>query len=123
MLARRPALAVFSAVYRFVAAAEFRATRMWQTVRQELRLVMALAPVLFSCFTAGFATRVVASDASTTGFGISAARVPLAMVERVASQRVTFDGKRLLPAVFDRAFYMADHYRGAGLAPRAHQRA
>lgn len=71
-LACRPALAVFSAVYRFVECAGHRVFTVWQSVARELQVMCALAPLLFSSTAAQWFERVVASDASSVGLGVVA---------------------------------------------------
>jgi hypothetical protein len=71
-LACRPALSVFSAVYRFVECAGRRVFTVWRSVARELHVVCALAPLLFSNTAAGWFERVVASDASSVGLGVVA---------------------------------------------------
>lgn len=71
-LACRPALSVFSAVYRFVECAGRRVFTVWRSVTRELQVVCALAPLLFSNTAASWFERVVASDASSAGLGVVA---------------------------------------------------
>ena len=72
-LAARPALAVLNAVYRFAECAQGRRFKIWASVAQELRTLIGLAPLLFTCTSAQWFDRVVATDASSTGFGVVAA--------------------------------------------------
>jgi len=74
LLVRRQSLAVFGSVYRFVQVA-VAPTKLWASVRRELDCVMGLVPVLGSSWNLPFDERVLASDASTTGFGVVTARV------------------------------------------------
>lgn len=73
MLVRRPTLAVFSAVYRFIRTASYRVFNLWPSVAAELRAVVGLAPLMFVDLRTGFFDRVVASDASMSGLGVVAA--------------------------------------------------
>ena len=50
-LACRPAFAVLSAVYRFVAVAGHREFEIWPSVRNELLCIIDLAPLLFTSLT------------------------------------------------------------------------
>ncbi len=68
-LACRPALAVFSAVYRFIECAGSKRFVLWRSATRELRVLMGLAPLLFSCTSAPWFDRVVATDASSAGGG------------------------------------------------------
>ena len=77
-LARRPALSVFSAVYRFIECARYRVFEMWPSVRRELVVVVGLAPLLFSSLSASWFPDVVATDASHDGLGVVAASAPAA---------------------------------------------
>jgi hypothetical protein len=86
ILCCRPAFAVFSAVYRFIETAHRRTFFLWESVRRELVVIMGLAPVLFSSLDMPWFDRVVASDASTVGLGVVAARVPSDRVLSIASR-------------------------------------
>jgi integrase len=68
---------LFSTLYRFVETAGSRVfdIRFWRMVECELRLAMALAPLLFVSLSAPWFSRVVATDASTEGQGVVASRV------------------------------------------------
>ena len=99
MLVRRPVLAVFGAVYRFCDSAQGRCVPVWGSVRKELNMIMDLVPLLFCPLSAGFSSRVLASDASTTGFGVCAARVAVAEVRAVMAQKHSLlDDGRMAPA-------------------------
>ena len=90
ILVRRPAFSVFSAVYKFCKFAGARVRPIWRSVRKELTTIMALVPLLFASLSAGFSERVLASDASTTGFGVCASKVDVATVAAVAAQRHSY---------------------------------
>jgi hypothetical protein len=64
MLVRRPAMATFSAVYRFIQCAHDTRYELWPSVRRELWTVIRLAPLLFASLDTEWAPVVVASDAS-----------------------------------------------------------
>lgn len=98
VLVRRPAFAVFSSVYKFCDFAGSRVVAIWSSVRKELNTIMALVPLLFASFSAGFADRVTASDASTTGFGVCAAKVDADVVAAVAAQAHSFVDGCMMPA-------------------------
>lgn len=89
MLVCRPALSIFSAVYRFVVVAGTHLFRLWPSVRRELGAAAALAPLLFRSMRASFAPVVVASDASCTGEGVVRARVTPEVAARVAAAPCT----------------------------------
>lgn len=74
ILARRPAFAVFNAVYRFSVVARDRRFSLWPTVRTELSTICGLAPLLFTKLDVDFFRKVVATDASTSGMGVVASR-------------------------------------------------
>jgi hypothetical protein len=84
MLVRRPALSIWSAVYRFISVAGDRVFSLWPSVQRELRIAAGLAPLLIARLDSPFAPRVVASDSSLSGFGVSAARVPPSVAEELA---------------------------------------
>ena len=85
MLVRRPALAVFTAVYRFVDAARWRVFRIWPSVKRELRVAMGLVPLLFADIAAPWAPLIVATDASEFGEGVVARRADPAEAEAEAA--------------------------------------
>ena len=99
VLVRRPALAVFSSVYKFCKFAGARVVPVWRSVRKELVTIMDLVPLLFTCLSAGFSDRVLASDASTTGFGVCAAKVAVDTVADVAAQSHTYVDDCMVPAL------------------------
>jgi hypothetical protein len=87
MLCRRPALAIFSSVYRFVEIAgrrEFQLSR-WLTVILELSTAVDIAPLLYADWYADWQPLVVATDASIIGQGVVAAAVEPERVERAAA--------------------------------------
>jgi hypothetical protein len=83
-LVRRPAFAVFSAVYRFAAVAGRRKFSLWQSVENELLIACGLVPLLCTSLVAPVLGRLVAFDASSSGQGVVAAKLPVAVAERVA---------------------------------------
>ena len=87
MLVRRPALAVFSSVYRFIEAAGRAAFVVWPSVKRELAVAIGLAPLLFASVADGWCPQVVASDASMDGMGVVASHVAPSVVATVASDR------------------------------------
>jgi len=70
VLVCRPALSVFSAVYRFIQAAGRRPFTIWNSVKRELQVMMGLVPLLFASLSAEWLPSVVATDASSTGGGV-----------------------------------------------------
>ncbi len=75
-LAARPALSVFSTVYRFIQAAGHRRFAIWHSVSLELRVMSGLAPLLFASTAAPWFERLIATDASSTGLGVVASSSP-----------------------------------------------
>lgn len=75
ILLRRPAFAVFQHVYRFALVAHKRRFAIWPSVRQELLAIVCMAPLLRAPLSAPFATRFLASDASSTGGGVVATQL------------------------------------------------
>ena len=75
ILVRRPALSVFNAVYRFIQVAGSKLFTLWPSVERELHIIMRLAPILFASLSSPWLDRIVASDASETGFGVVATPV------------------------------------------------
>lgn len=84
-LVRRPAFAVFSAVYRFVEAAADRPRMLWHSVRQELHAATCLAPLLMSSMKDSWFEKVVATDASSVGAGVVAKSVPVDLTREAAA--------------------------------------
>jgi len=69
-LARRPALSLFSAVYRFIESAASAQFHIWNSVKTELRAIVSIAPLLVADLRADWFPRVVATDASEFGLGV-----------------------------------------------------
>jgi hypothetical protein len=74
MLANRPSLACFNAVYRYADCAGGRHFTIWDSVRTELMTAVGLAPLLLSDLGADWFSHVVATDASKTAFGVVTTR-------------------------------------------------
>ena len=70
MLVRRPAMSVFSAVYRFIECAHDARFTIWPSVRRELWCISRLAPLLFASINCQWAPVVIASDASEQAAGV-----------------------------------------------------
>lgn len=70
MLARRPSLAAFANVYRFIRTAGSSVLPLWQSVRVELAVVMGLAPLMWADLGADWFPHLLASDASSSGLGV-----------------------------------------------------
>jgi hypothetical protein len=85
VLSCRPAFAVFNAVYRFIETARRRIFTIWGSVQRELVVMVGLAPILWSSLDSPWFDKVVATDASEIGMGITAARLPLQHATRLAS--------------------------------------
>lgn len=75
-LANRPALSVFSAVYRFVECAGSRQFTIWDSVARELSVMAGLAPLLVAHLSRPDCPRAVATDASESGMGVVACDTP-----------------------------------------------
>jgi len=84
LLLRRPAFSIFSSAYRFARVFKNGSGTLWPSVVSELRLAVAVAPLLFVDLRAPFSPRVVAVDASVAGLGVSFATVPVADVAALA---------------------------------------
>jgi hypothetical protein len=72
MLLRRFSLCIFKSVYRFAACAKGKEYTLWPSVIRELSSIIAIAPLLRSNMGSRFFPKIVATDASTTGAGMSA---------------------------------------------------
>jgi hypothetical protein len=75
MLVRRPSLSALRHVYRFIAVAGRRVYVLWPGVRRELIVLCGLLPLLSASLSAPLYSRVLASDASSSGGGVVAARM------------------------------------------------
>lgn len=75
-LCRREALSVFQSVYRFIETAKTRIFEIWPSVRRELVAISSLAPLLFASLHSEWNQTVTATDASSTGMGITAVTSP-----------------------------------------------
>lgn len=76
VLVRRPVLAIFGAVYRWLKANDGRSAPLWPSVRLELAVLCALAPLLAANLSAPWFENAVAVDASSEGQGVVASRLP-----------------------------------------------
>jgi len=72
----RPALSVFSSVYRFVRARWSQPSLLWESVRRELLAAVAIAPLISVSLSSPVADLALCSDASDTGFGVTVAPFP-----------------------------------------------
>lgn len=75
MLARRPSLSVFSAVYRQVLVSGPVVFSIWPSVRRELLLIVDIAPLLVSFISQRWCNTVMVTDASSLGHGVCTHRV------------------------------------------------
>jgi hypothetical protein len=86
-LVRRPALALFGSVYRFIEAAKDRCFRLWPSVVTELLTLTRLAPLLFADLRATWFEQLVACDASEFALGVAATRASAAELEALWASR------------------------------------
>lgn len=86
-LARRPGFSIFNAVYRYIETAGSRLFQLWITVRRELKLAVALAPLLFSALSCPWNRHSIATDASSTGLGVVAASLPVHTKDDMAREQ------------------------------------
>ena len=70
MMLRRPSLAILQHVYGYCRAAQTRRFTLWPSVRRELRMLLAVLPLLHARLQAGFFHRAIASDASELAAGV-----------------------------------------------------
>jgi hypothetical protein len=77
LLLNRKLLAVLQRVYRFIQTFQrcVDPKVIWPTVRTELILLCNLAPLIQIVLNSGVASRIIATDASSTGYGVVANRV------------------------------------------------
>lgn len=73
-LVRRCSLSVLSSVYRFIERAGHRRWCLWPSVRDELSVMMGIAPLLRAELDTPDASLTIATDASSTGFGVVTTR-------------------------------------------------
>jgi hypothetical protein len=85
MLVRRPAMAIFSAVYRFIECAHDSRFTLWPSVRRELWTISRIAPLLYSSINCEWSPVVIASDASEVGAGVVFTNTDSSIVGRLAS--------------------------------------
>ncbi len=76
MMVRRPAMSVFSSAYRFIECAKSTHFDLWPSVRRELSVAVRIAPLLYADIKCDWAPIVVASDASSTGSGVTFVDLP-----------------------------------------------
>ena len=72
MLVRRPALSIFSAVYKFILVSKHRHYQLWPSVRRELHAATMLIPLLYTSIRGDFMPHVVSTDASEEAQGVVA---------------------------------------------------
>ncbi|KAL0630595.1 hypothetical protein Q9L58_010558 [Maublancomyces gigas] len=70
MLVRRPAMSIFSAVYRFIECAHDSSYTIWPSVRRELLAATGIAPLLYASIRCDWSPIVIASDASELAAGV-----------------------------------------------------
>ena len=70
LLPRRSAFSVMCKVYRFIESAGKRVFDIWPSVERELRVMIGLAPLLFSSLKSPWFDKTVATDASDSGMGV-----------------------------------------------------
>lgn len=85
VLVRRPGLAIFCAVYKFIAVVGRRIRPLWPSVRRELRMLCNLLPLFFSSLRDCWFDHAVAVDASSTGVGVCAVPVSPDVLRREAA--------------------------------------
>lgn len=83
MLICRPALSVFSASFTFAQRFQRTSRPLWRSVRSELQLACALAPVLVASVSSLASSRLVCTDASLTGGAVLSALAPPHIVRSV----------------------------------------
>jgi hypothetical protein len=82
-LVRREALAVVCACYEFVRKCYDSCTRIWSSVRRELRWMRSLLPLLEADMSLPWLPTIVASDAPDTGMGVCVRSLDVHQVARV----------------------------------------
>lgn len=100
-LIRRPAMAVFSAVYRFIDCARDTSYRIWPSVYRELWTMSRLAPLLSSNIRSVFAPIIIASDASELACGVVYRVATPSQVSSLDSIR-TYPGQQPFPPMVTR---------------------
>jgi hypothetical protein len=70
MLVRRPALSIFSAVYRFIECSHDSRYTIWPSVRRELWAAAHITPLLYASISCDWSPIVVVSDASEMAAGV-----------------------------------------------------
>lgn len=85
MLVRRPAMAIFSAVYRFIECARDTRFTIWPSVRRELWAAAHISPLLYASIRCEWAHVVIASDASEQAAGVVYANTDSNVVKSLSS--------------------------------------
>jgi hypothetical protein len=70
MLLRRPTLSILRTCYRYIAVANKKVFTLWHSVRVELAMLIAMAPLMYCELTSSINQFIVASDASDVGAGV-----------------------------------------------------
>ena len=98
MLIRRPALSIFSAVYRFILITKQKRYQLWPSLRRELHTAAMMAPLLFTNIRSEFIPRVIASDASEEAQGVVAtSSIAPSTITDIASLPVTIGLPHVAP--------------------------
>jgi hypothetical protein len=110
VLPRRPAFATLHSAYGFQQrlAAEGGQRTIWRSVERELQVLAGLAPLLGSQLNADWSPFVLATDASSSGYGAAMGRAARGTVQRMGRQA----GAASLPTAGT-----VDQRRAAGLGP------
>jgi hypothetical protein len=86
-LIRRPAMAVFSAVYRFIDCAKDSRYILWPSVCRELWTAAHIAPLLYASIRCDWAPVVIASDASELAAGVVYSDTNSTQIESLSTLR------------------------------------
>ena len=89
MLLCRPSLSVMKHTYRFIDRHMYHCHRLWRSVKRELILVMAIAPLLRVELWRPLESNIVASDASSMAAGVVTAFASESLVNTLWGQNST----------------------------------
>jgi hypothetical protein len=98
-LIRRECLSVFRHVYKFINMSDTKIYTIWTSVKDELRTIMGLAPLMVADLSSKWFNRIMATDASLTGLGVTATRASPVTMSKYArmSPCTTNNGVSLAP--------------------------
>lgn len=109
MLIARPALSIFSSVYRYIQCAGRKDYRLWPSVCNELMTAVQIAPLIVASFNSPWLPFIMATDASEDGQGVVKCNVDEQIIVSAASTAGTHSLLKSSPPIDDSKLDEAEH--------------